>query len=391
MELDNNKIQEYYERYSQRTKEGNLDEAAVSLRKILECMVEDIWFQNMKDALWPKECKNLASKISCLHRFKFISESTKNNYQKIRTIVNGGAHASGQIDKNELEKALSFTEKEILKYFNQYSSNETLELRQKLAVEQNRKLLLQEEAKTKLRKKQLRIIRNIVVGSIFFFIVSGFAFASIHKHRISQKIQKSIDNYVESPLNHYYLEIGHTDKPLAANWSNAKLYSSNENVIQTSSGGKVTAVGEGEAFIVVSSGSFDPLMQCYKYEVGQKEQDSITESTTESTAVNTTGNKKTRKKSKVKVPKEFEIGYESAKLRAKQYPHSIETINIGDTFLPSAAKIWGDPGGLKTYSTNKNVVTVNDKGKIKAVGKGTAYVIIAVDERIQEGNCYKVH
>ena len=52
-------------------------------------------------------------------------------------------------------------------------------------------------------------------------------------------------------------------------------------------------------------------------------------------------------------------------------------------------KVWKN-AGVSTYSTNKKVVTVDAAGRVKAVGKGTAYVIIAVSDNVQQGYCYRV-
>ena len=50
-------------------------------------------------------------------------------------------------------------------------------------------------------------------------------------------------------------------------------------------------------------------------------------------------------------------------------------LTVGEAHAPGAA-IWLDSGKGSVYTSDENVVTVTELGKVTAVGEGTAYVII---------------
>ncbi|MCD7883375.1 MAG: protein kinase [Lachnospiraceae bacterium] len=85
--------------------------------------------------------------------------------------------------------------------------------------------------------------------------------------KYQSKIDLLIDNFVSDSLNTFVLSVGGEHSPGAALWaiSGGSCYSSNEAVVTVGSGGKVTAVGEGNAYVVIigSTGMAD----IYKYVV----------------------------------------------------------------------------------------------------------------------------
>ncbi|MCD7883303.1 MAG: zinc-ribbon domain-containing protein [Lachnospiraceae bacterium] len=85
-------------------------------------------------------------------------------------------------------------------------------------------------------------------------------------------IDQEIDDFVSTGLNTITLSVSGNNehKPEAAIWgeNNISCYSSDESVVTVSSGGKVTAVGEGSAYVVII-GSVGTLYisESYKYVV----------------------------------------------------------------------------------------------------------------------------
>lgn len=170
--------------------------------------------------------------------------------------------------------------------------------------------------------------------------------------------QDMIDEFVPSRLNTFELEIGEMDKPTAAVWlmsGNGTAYSSDESVVTVSDGGKVTAVGEGSAYVVITISS---MYEVYRYDVhgAAAEADSSGLPAIE--------------------------GVDFAAEIANFVSTSLNTyeLKVGDTHSPTAA-LWAKNGG-RCYTSDDSVVTVNTSGTVTAVGNGTAYVIITIGEGI---------
>ena len=396
--IEDKAISDLYERCQLRKREGSYDEAATSQRKILEYMVENIWISGTNGAPWPKDCRELFKKINLLEHMNFISQESKNQYHSIRKKTNSGAHVANPVSENDVNAVLMLLEPEILKYFNQYGGADSLKIRRQLAEklnerERQQQLLLQE--RWRKRKKGLAVGGVIVLCCVVIFFVG---LRMLQKVRMNAMIQEEISNYVESPLNHFSLKVGETSKPLAARgWKWVDTYTSNEKVVKVSSKGKVVAVGEGSAYVVISSKiGLGKLVECYRYDVnresptkekaadawGQFKSDESTENTEEKTTEST-------KAPKAKVPSAYAQGYRQIKEFVERDPHWITTLQVGDAFTVDCMKVWKN-AGVSTYSTNKKVVTVDAAGRVKAVGKGTAYVIIAVSDNVQQGYCYRV-
>ncbi len=71
--------------------------------------------------------------------------------------------------------------------------------------------------------------------------------------RFHDEIDKNIRDFVPDPLNTVYLSVGQRHKPNAAIWSSITVYSSDESVVTVTDTGTVTAVGPGEAYVVIIS------------------------------------------------------------------------------------------------------------------------------------------
>lgn len=154
---------------------------------------------------------------------------------------------------------------------------------------------------------------------------------------------KVISDFVSDKLNTYNLDIGDTHKPTAALWAEAGgyVYSSDPNVITISSGGKVTAVGNGTAYVIISSKSLN-MYEVYKYIVGDKT---------------------------------HQVDFD--KLIEEYVPSVLDSIvlKVGEVHKPGAA-LWISDGSGTVYSSNESVVTISEYGKVTAVGKGTAHIVI---------------
>lgn len=77
-----------------------------------------------------------------------------------------------------------------------------------------------------------------------------------------------IDSFVPDSLNTFQLSVGDTHKPNAAVWlqgSGGAVYSSDESVVTVTELGKVTAVGQGSAYVIIVGGG--RMNACYRYDV----------------------------------------------------------------------------------------------------------------------------
>ncbi len=77
-----------------------------------------------------------------------------------------------------------------------------------------------------------------------------------------------IDSFVPDSLNTFELSVGDTHKPNAAVWlqgSGGAVYSSDESVVTVTELGKVTAVGQGSAYVIIVGGG--RMNACYRYDV----------------------------------------------------------------------------------------------------------------------------
>lgn len=81
--------------------------------------------------------------------------------------------------------------------------------------------------------------------------------------RPSFSYEEMIDSFVPSLSNCWDLEVGDSHKPNAACWltnGRGDVYSSDETVVTVSKLGKVTAVGEGEAYVIITGSTLFQVM-----------------------------------------------------------------------------------------------------------------------------------
>ncbi len=99
-------------------------------------------------------------------------------------------------------------------------------------------------------------------GEAFVVIKAGTGMYSIHKYIVKSnveeedsRIQDAIDTFAETALNTSYLSVGDKHTPGAAVWlqGGGFVYSTDEAVIVVSTTGTATAVGTGEAFVVIQT------------------------------------------------------------------------------------------------------------------------------------------
>lgn len=79
--------------------------------------------------------------------------------------------------------------------------------------------------------------------------------------------EEMIESFVPDAFNCQSITVGGSHKPNAAIWlttGKGEVYSSDETVVTVSQLGKVTAVGEGEAYVIISCGT---LFQVMRYTV----------------------------------------------------------------------------------------------------------------------------
>ena len=172
-----------------------------------------------------------------------------------------------------------------------------------------------------------------------------------------------IDSLVSDALNTFEMTVGEEHKPGASLWlqNGGTAYSSDENVVTISNLGKVTAVGEGSAYIIITFGN--TLFQVYRYDVYLPASDADISNLPEVPGVD--------------FAKEIE-NFDSTALNTY-------SLKIGNTHKPTAS-VWASAGGT-CYTSDDSVVTIASNGTVTAVGKGTAYVII----KSGVGNMFQIY
>lgn len=171
----------------------------------------------------------------------------------------------------------------------------------------------------------------------------------------SIKFEKMIAGFEESPLNVFELTLGENHVPGAAIWiekTGGPTYSGAPDVVTVNKYGKVTAVGKGEAFVVIVSPISDAMYQVYKYVVyGEVPEADLS-----------------------RLPVIDGIDFEKEIENFEETPLNTKTLKVDQADSPTAA-IWAQNGG-KCYTSDDSVVAVDSNGTVSAVGEGTAYVII---------------
>lgn len=81
--------------------------------------------------------------------------------------------------------------------------------------------------------------------------------------------------------------------------------------------------------------------------------------------------------------------FEAAIADFVETPLNTKTLKVGDTHSPLGSTWMGSPG-VECYVSDPNVITVNNKGIVTAVGEGTAYIAFVPSEHMYEITCYKI-
>lgn len=98
-------------------------------------------------------------------------------------------------------------------------------------------------------------------------LVGGIVENAQAQFRPAFSYEEMIDSFVPNWNNCWDLEVGDAHKASGHIWlsdGRGSVYSSDESVVTVSSLGKVTAVGEGEAYVIITSGS---LFEVTRYTV----------------------------------------------------------------------------------------------------------------------------
>ncbi len=78
----------------------------------------------------------------------------------------------------------------------------------------------------------------------------------------------AIDDFVSTSLNTFTIKVGSDHKPIAAVWvkgGTGHTYTSDSSVVTVSDGGKVTAIAEGSAYVVIAADR--TMYEVYLYNV----------------------------------------------------------------------------------------------------------------------------
>ena len=197
-----------------------------------------------------------------------------------------------------------------------------------------------------------KITAVLIIAVIALSAVScGIKQASLSK----ADYDRMIGSYVQSPLNTFELTVGDAHSPTAAVWlkngnGSGTSYSSDENVVTVSEYGKVTAVGAGSAYVVITG--LGDMFEVYRYDVYEKAPEADLSNLPVIDGID--------------LAKEIEL-FNSTSLNTV-------TLKKGQTHTPTAS-VWAKAGG-PCYTTDASVVTVDKNGNVTAAGTGTAYVVI---------------
>jgi len=176
--------------------------------------------------------------------------------------------------------------------------------------------------------------------------------------------QKIIDSFVSDNLNTFELTVGDAHAPGAVLWLKSgmgSVYTSDNNVVTVTDLGKVTAVGEGTAYVIIGAMG-NKMYEVYCYHVyGVAPEADLSN-----------------------IPQIDGVDFEKEIENFAESKLNTYTLKIGEAHQPTAS-VWAN--GDNCYSSDTSVVTVAGNGTVAAVGKGTAYVII----KSEIGNMFEIY
>ncbi len=184
-----------------------------------------------------------------------------------------------------------------------------------------------------------------------------------------EKWDEYIEEFVPSVLNTFELYVGEDHSPDAAIWVQSgkadKVYSDNTNVITVSPYGKVTAVGEGEAHVVIMG--LGNMHKVYLYKVYNEAPEADLSN----------------------LPELHTHDFATLISNFSESSLNTHTLKIGDTFSPTEA-VWVMNGYEEhCHTSDSNVAAISPYGKVTAVGRGTAYIVI--ESPVGSGSMYGIH
>ncbi|MBQ8732666.1 MAG: hypothetical protein IJY82_07555 [Oscillospiraceae bacterium] len=183
-----------------------------------------------------------------------------------------------------------------------------------------------------------------------------------------------IDSFVPDFFNVIALEVGQADSPSAAVWlkgnGSGTAYSSDESVVTVTNLGKVTAVGEGTAYVVITG--VGTMFEVYRYDVTAPSVESSAPSAPQQTP---SQQNPAPSASEPSAKPEQTIDYQEMIDSFVPDYFNVTSLRIGDSHRPNAA-VWLSGNAGTIYTSNDAIVTVSADGKVTAVGEGTAYVVI---------------
>ncbi len=191
---------------------------------------------------------------------------------------------------------------------------------------------------------------------IFSFVLAIMAllsFAGCQKQQVID-YQSMIDSFVSDSNNTYELTVGEAHKPHAAVWlesGTGTVYTDNDQVITVSKYGKVTAVGEGHAHVVITADQTGTQFEVFRYDVYAP----VPVADLSNLPDLISG---------------INLRHEIENFHATPL-NSVE-LKIDEQYTPPAS-LMAQYGTC--YSTDESVVTVEKNGNVSAVGRGTAYVV----------------
>lgn len=116
-----------------------------------------------------------------------------------------------------------------------------------------------------------KVMKSMVVMSVLVVMVLSLSGCGTLRSILNSHIDydKMIESYVPDHFNTKTLSVGEIDGPQARIWLQSKLgsvYTSDESVVTISDLGKVTAVGPGTAYVVITAPT-GLLFEVYHYTV----------------------------------------------------------------------------------------------------------------------------
>ena len=216
----------------------------------------------------------------------------------------------------------------------------------------------------------------LVIMLVFTFTGCGAVDKVLEKFQttLNQTLEKEtteldydaiIESFVAGPLNTFELYIDDVHAPIANVWLKngmGTVYSSDENVVTVSELGKVTAVGEGSAYVIIGAMG-NSMYEVYRYDVYAKSPEANLSNLPEIDGVN--------------FLKQIE--------NFNSTPLNTQELKVGEAHSPTAA-IWSQNGG-ECFTSDSSVVVVAVNGTVTAQSKGTAYVII----KAGIGNMFEIY